>query len=289
MSLYAKMSCALPRDPRMIQAGPMARLLYMQAVLYCRENLTDGEIDHRILGLVAMDIPDPVSEMDSLCEVGAMEECDLGWRFPMDVWTRWNPTRAEVEEMRSSEAERKRSYRDKKRTGSDVPEKSQRDNSSRDETRKQPEVEPEGERETKGEEVTTMSANADRGPDPVVAVFDAWTTAAGKRSNTLLSEDRRKLIRKQLRHYPVSDLVDAVRGWRHIPHNRGENDSHTVYNDLELLLRDAKHIEKFRDAERGESTQAVVNDPIANVIGRINGHGLNGHRSQAITTTGRTA
>jgi hypothetical protein len=35
-----------------------------------------------------------------------------------------------------------------------------------------------------------------------------------------------------------------------VPFNRGENDRRTVYNDLGLLLRDAEHIEKFRDADQ---------------------------------------
>lgn len=91
--------------------------------------------------------------------------------------------------------------------------------------------------------------------DEVKQVFDAWVEATGKRKGaTKLTDDRRRLIRKALKSYPVEDLVDAVRGWRHSPHHRGENDRHTVYNDIELLLRNAKQIETFRDLERGAST-----------------------------------
>lgn len=86
--------------------------------------------------------------------------------------------------------------------------------------------------------------------DPVTAVFEAWKESVGKTGRTVLTPERRRLIAKQLKHYPVEDLVDAVRGWRHSAHHRGENDRHTVYNDLELLLRDAKRIESFRDLER---------------------------------------
>ena len=62
---------------------------------------------------------------------------------------------------------------------------------------------------------------------------------------------RQRIIRRALKTHPVADLLDAVQGWQHSPHHRGENDSGTVYNDLGLLLRDAEHIEKFRDLERG--------------------------------------
>lgn len=117
-------------------------------------------------------------------------------------------------------------------------------------------------REGKGREVTPVddggglrlleadsSSQATTGD--VEVVFDAWVESTGKRKGaTKLTPDRRRLIRKQLALYDVTDLVDAVRGWRKVPHNRGDNDRRTVYNDLELLLRDAKHIEQFRDAER---------------------------------------
>lgn len=85
--------------------------------------------------------------------------------------------------------------------------------------------------------------------DPVVLVFDAWQEATG-RHRAVLDGKRRRVIKQALEHYPTSDLIDAVRGWNQSPHHRGENDRATVYNDIELLLRDAKHIEQFRDLTR---------------------------------------
>lgn len=87
---------------------------------------------------------------------------------------------------------------------------------------------------------------------PIVAVFAAWKETTGH-TRAILTPDRSRVIKKALAlGYDVNDLIDAVRGWRHDPHCRGENDRHTVYDDIELLLRDAKHIEKFRDLERGQ-------------------------------------
>lgn len=86
--------------------------------------------------------------------------------------------------------------------------------------------------------------------DPASQVFEAWIEAAGKTGRTVLTPERRRLIQKQLKNYPLADVIDAVRGWRHSAHHRGENDRGTVYNDLELVLRDAKHVEMFRDLER---------------------------------------
>jgi hypothetical protein len=87
-------------------------------------------------------------------------------------------------------------------------------------------------------------------PDAAMQVFEAWVSSTNRTGRTVCTPDRRKLILKQLKHYPVHDLIDAVQGWQHSAHHRGENDRGTVYDDLELLLRDAKHIEMFRDLHR---------------------------------------
>lgn len=81
-------------------------------------------------------------------------------------------------------------------------------------------------------------------------VFDAWVKSTGKTGATVLTDKRRRVIRAALKLYSLADVLDAVQGWEKSPHHRGENDRHTIYNDLELLLRDAEHIERFRDLNR---------------------------------------
>jgi hypothetical protein len=98
----------------------------------------------------------------------------------------------------------------------------------------------------------TLHPLADSRAAEVRAVFEAWKEATGRNGGTKLTEERRDLIRRKLKQYPADDLIAAVRGWRHFPHNRGENERGTPYNDLALCLRDAAHIERFRDAERQE-------------------------------------
>lgn len=78
-------------------------------------------------------------------------------------------------------------------------------------------------------------------------VFTAWTEAAGRTGRTRLDAKRRKLIVKALAAYPFEEILAAVRGWKNSPYHRGENESKKVYNELGLLLRDAEHIERFRD------------------------------------------
>lgn len=90
--------------------------------------------------------------------------------------------------------------------------------------------------------------------DPVEVVFDAWCESTNKRA-AVLDAKRRKIIKAALKTYPVDELVDAVNGWHLSPHHRGENNRNTIYNDLGLLLRDAAHIEQFRDLTRNGPQQ----------------------------------
>lgn len=83
-------------------------------------------------------------------------------------------------------------------------------------------------------------------------VFDAWRESTGH-PGAKLDGNRKRLIEQRLKDYPVEDLVDAVRGWQHSPHHRGDNDRHRTYNDLGLLLRNAEKVEFFRDLERDPS------------------------------------
>jgi hypothetical protein len=91
---------------------------------------------------------------------------------------------------------------------------------------------------------------------PRQLVFQAWVEATQRTGRTQLDAKRSRLIDIALASYALPDCLDAVRGWRFSPHHRGENDRATIYNDIELLLRDAKHIEFFRDLERSGGSES---------------------------------
>lgn len=104
-------------------------------------------------------------------------------------------------------------------------------------------------------------AEADRRSGSEVGrIWDAWVDATGS-TRAVLSSARRDLIRRQLRSYSADDLVLAVRGWRHFAHNRGENSTGKPFNNIDLCLRDAEHIEKFRDAELSPPISGVKVSP----------------------------
>ena len=122
--LYVKFSTGWPRKPEFRRAGPMARLIYVELAMFCKENLTDGAVDEANLADFAVDVPKKRTHMQTLVDVGALEKTPTGWRIPLDVWCKWNPTKAEVEAKKEEERQRKAKYRKDKQSGEcpeDVP------------------------------------------------------------------------------------------------------------------------------------------------------------------------
>jgi hypothetical protein len=92
-------------------------------------------------------------------------------------------------------------------------------------------------------------------PTEVVEVFDHWKVTHGHDKATLDAK-RIKLIRNALKLQPSDVLKRSISGYKNSPHHMGQNERQTVYDDIELFLRDAKHIDaglKFFD--KGSATQ----------------------------------
>jgi len=79
-------------------------------------------------------------------------------------------------------------------------------------------------------------------PDPIDTVFAHWRSVMDHPRSTLDGK-RRRAIKAALALYPVDALCESISGYRNSPHHMGQNDRATVYDDLELLLRDAAHID----------------------------------------------
>lgn len=171
--------------------------------------------------------------IDHAVEIGWLEDYEAGTRTFTGRIAEFADDQARVKQ-RLRQAE----YEDRKQASATVSKRQEPSGDVSD--RREPSAKP--------DEVSRRRADVDQ-------VFDAWRRSRVEQLGTRfgavqLTAERRRLVAKQLRAFPVEDLVDAVRGWRHSPHHRGENDRHTVYSNLELLLRDAGKIEFFRDLER---------------------------------------
>jgi hypothetical protein len=77
---------------------------------------------------------------------------------------------------------------------------------------------------------------------PEMRVFEFWRTTYGH-PRAKLDAKRRKVLREAMKGYSESDLCLAIGGYRNSAHHMGRNDRNTVYDDIEIFLRDAKHID----------------------------------------------
>lgn len=88
-------------------------------------------------------------------------------------------------------------------------------------------------------------------PD-VTGVFEHWKQTH-HHPKAQLDAKRVKLIRAALKSYTAEQLCQAISGYRNSPYHMGHNDRKTVYDSIELFLRDAQHIDAgLKFAEQGE-------------------------------------
>lgn len=75
-------------------------------------------------------------------------------------------------------------------------------------------------------------------------VFEHWKSTH-QHPRAVLDAKRRKLISNALKNYSEADLCQAITGYRNSPHHMGTDPrgNGTAYNAIELLLRDAQHVD----------------------------------------------
>lgn len=98
-------------------------------------------------------------------------------------------------------------------------------------------------------DLSSCGAQPDRRAKEIHEVFDHYRTIhtrAHKNPDSKLKEW--KAIAARLREgYTVQDLVDAINGMHQTPHNCGQNERNQQYLGLELCMRNASQVERFRE------------------------------------------
>lgn len=107
------------------------------------------------------------------------------------------------------------------------------------------EVEREEEAETETEVLS--GPDAERGtnsPGQIAArVFAHWRETWDHPRAKLDAKRRQRIRDAHALGYSEADLCQCIAGYRNSPHHMGQNERNTVFDDIELLLRDAKHID----------------------------------------------
>ena len=82
--------------------------------------------------------------------------------------------------------------------------------------------------------------------DLVKEIFNFWTQTMKKASDTKFTVKRRNRIRDRLKEgYTIERIKNAIVGCSLSPFHQGQNDTHTKYNDIELICRSGEKLESF--------------------------------------------
>lgn len=99
---------------------------------------------------------------------------------------------------------------------------------------------------------TVNGHSTDLPTEAVSRVFEHWRTTHNH-PKAQLDPKRRKVIREALKHYGESDLIASISGYKNSPYHMGKNELKTVYDGIELFLRDSKHIDAGLAFSKSES------------------------------------
>jgi hypothetical protein len=89
---------------------------------------------------------------------------------------------------------------------------------------------------------TETEENIVKLPDACGTVFEHWKSIHGHGA-AKLTADRRKVVVKALQNYSPDELCECISGYKASAWHQGQNERGQVYDALELMLRDAKHID----------------------------------------------
>ncbi|NEX20301.1 hypothetical protein G3480_08265 [Thiorhodococcus mannitoliphagus] len=98
-------------------------------------------------------------------------------------------------------------------------------------------------------------------PDPVSQVFDYWHATMNK-TRCRLDNKRRRAIAGRLKDgYSVEELREAIDGCKGSAWHQGANINRRVYDDIELICRDAVKVDQFRSiADAAQREQRELED-----------------------------
>jgi hypothetical protein len=82
--------------------------------------------------------------------------------------------------------------------------------------------------------------------EDIQKVFTYWKTFCSK-PRSILDDKRRLCIGAAIHDYGVEQCLHAIQGCTYSDFHMGRNKNNKKYNDVELILRDARHIEQFLD------------------------------------------
>jgi hypothetical protein len=106
-----------------------------------------------------------------------------------------------------------------------------------------------------GKDITVERRAAAPDRDVVAEVFAYWQKVMDS-PRSQLDEKRRKAIKGALKLYEPRQVCEAILGCSRSAWHMGENDRRQKFNGLDLILRDADHIDRFTELASKRATGA---------------------------------
>lgn len=103
---FAPLSANYYKDDAIAAAGEAAELLYVRALAFCADVLSDGFVSEvQLTRFPGVGMRDATKRAKRLVEVGLWERVEGGYR--VTSWLRWNRSKDEIKELTSKDRERK--------------------------------------------------------------------------------------------------------------------------------------------------------------------------------------
>lgn len=106
---WTKLGDTFTDDPRLLEVTRSARMLHVEALVYCNRHLRDGHLPQGALGRIT-DAEDAPGDADQLVRAGLWDEVEGGWQID---WTD-QESAEEVRERQRYRADKQKRYRDRK-------------------------------------------------------------------------------------------------------------------------------------------------------------------------------
>lgn len=258
--VWAKFDDQFNFHPKVLTAGPLAQLLYMKAVIYCSQYLTDGFVPRAAVEtLINWGEGQAVFEGDAdylkqtaskiykienselanrLVFVGLWEENEKKDGYYIHDYLDWNPS------GKSIKKKRKKISADRAEAGKKGGQAKAKQNASKTQAKHVANPSPEPEPEP----LKTKTIVPSKNESTILAVFEHYRTYHPKRHRKPTSAlTEWKQIKKRLSEpdFDLATLCRAIDGNHLSPHHNGENDRGTEYHDLALIMRDSAQVNKM--------------------------------------------
>lgn len=96
--LHVPLDVEYAADDKIMDAGPMAELLFIRGLAFCKRTMSDGKITDRQIASVALGIPAPKKHAQRLVEVGLWTRGGDHWLILN--WLKYNAPAADIEAAR---------------------------------------------------------------------------------------------------------------------------------------------------------------------------------------------